>query len=89
MVSKAALVTENTLKKNFVIHFDKTICDVCETKARGISYKPFNINSFYMRVCDDPSCAANDEIFSEIGHILLLCVDMNDCSVLEFSCHKQ
>ncbi len=87
-VNRACQVMEDGFESWHIKELNKSISHFTNTKSVILQYPELDVGSIHLRAYSDASFATNDDIFSQVGHIILLADQFNRCHVLWFSSKK-
>lgn len=88
IVNKAAHITDEKFFKSAVLKLNKAIKSAKKTSDIGLTCKPIEVESSHLRIYVNASYATNHDMSSQMGYIIMLCGDNNNCNILEFSSRK-
>lgn len=86
--NRAAQVTEKTFGKDKINELNRGIKEAKSRELKSLRYPPLELESVHLRIYADASFSSNDDLSSQLGWIILLCDEANNCHVLDFSSKK-
>ena len=87
-VNKCTQVTEKEFCKESILFINRIIRYILKETRRSLNYRKLDLKTLHLRSYSDSSFADNSDLTTQLGHIVFLCDNEDNCSILHYSSIK-